>query len=84
MRIVNFRTNTRKEKGITNKPTDELLKNTQARKKAKNRTKNIWDEWEKKQQDGRFKPNHRNNYIKRKWTTWMNHENITSSEKSQS
>ena len=48
MRIVNFRTNTRKEKGITNKPTDELLKNTQARKKAKNRTKNIWDEWEKK------------------------------------
>ena len=39
MRIVNFRTNTRKEKGITNKPTDELLKNTQARKKGKKQNK---------------------------------------------
>ena len=38
---------------------------------------------EKKKQGGRLKPNHKNDYIKSKWTTWMNHENI-SSEKSQS
>lgn len=37
----------------------------------------------RKEQDGRHKPNHMNNYSKSKWTVWRNLGNIMLSKRSQ-